>query len=156
MPSQSSEPSESSKPSTSPVPSEVPSQSSAPSSSSAPSERPSQQPSDSPRVTSVTVVEPDGVSKTVNCCESGDDNIECQTLLAIAEVESLDECAAPSTSEQPSLVPSTQPSVQPSIVPSKSGVPSLMVSYSIPYFFVSSVCHYASIVNIIFCLILTS
>ena len=79
-------------------------------------------------MTSLTVVEPDGVSKTVNCCESGDDNNECQDLLAIAEAESLDECVATSTSEQPSLVPSTHPSVEPSTVPSESGVPSLMVS----------------------------
>ena len=76
----------------------------------------------------MTVVKPDGVSKTVNCCKSGNDNIECQTLLAIAEAESLDECVATSTSEQPSLVPSTHPSVEPSTVPSESGVPSLMVS----------------------------
>jgi len=107
-----------------------------------------------PRVTSLTVVEPDGVSKTVNCCESGDDNNECQALLAIAEAEPLDECVAPSTSEQPSLVPSTQPSAQPSIVPSESGVPSLMVSVC-SCFFVSSTTTtvHASITNIIFCII---
>jgi len=80
-----------------------------------------------PRVTSLTVVEPDGVSKTVNCCESGGFD-ECSELLPIVQVEEPNECVAPSTSEQPSLVPSTQPSAQPSIVPSESGVPSLMVS----------------------------
>jgi len=109
------------------VPSEVPSQSSAPSDAPSESSEPSLAPSNSPRVTSVTVFEPDGVSKTVNCCESGGFD-ECSELLSIAQVEEPEECAAPSTSEQPSLVPSTHPSTQPSIVPSDSGVPSLMVS----------------------------
>ena len=97
------------------MPSEVPSQSSEPSiepskSSAAPSGSPSEStepslaPSNSPRVTSVTVVEPDtdGVSKTVNCCESEDDNNECQSLLAVAEAESLDECASVSPTGPPS------------------------------------------------------
>jgi len=109
-------------------PSFVPSSSSQPSFQPSESSEPSLAPSNSPRVTSLTVIEPDGVSKTVNCCESGDDNNECQSLLAIAEAESLDECEAPSTSDQPSLVPSTHPSVEPSNIPSESGVPSLMVS----------------------------
>jgi len=104
-----------------------------------------------PRVTSLTVVEPDGVSKTVNCCESGGFD-ECSELLPIVQVEEPNECVAPSASEQPSLVPSTQPSAQPSIVPSESGVPSLMVSVC-SCFFVSSTTVHASIANIIFCII---
>ena len=96
MPSQSSAPSSSSAPSE--VPSFVPSSSSAPSESS----EPSLAPSNSPRVTSLTVVEPDGVSKTVNCCESGDDNNECQALIAISEAESLDECTSVSPTGSPS------------------------------------------------------
>jgi len=106
MPSQSSAPSG--------EPSFVPSSSSQPSifTSEVPSESPSQQPSESsepssapsnsPRVTSLTVVQPDGVSKTVNCCESGDVNNECQSLLAIAEAESLDECSSVPPTESPS------------------------------------------------------
>jgi len=79
------------------MPSEVPS--AVPSISVEPSQVPS---GNSPRVTSVTVVEPDGVSKTVNCCESVDDNNECQSLLAVAEAESLDECSSVSSTESPS------------------------------------------------------
>ena len=96
-----------------PAPTSMPSESIVPSQSSAPSDEPSGLPSISvepsqvpsavpPRVTSVTVVEPDGVSKTVNCCESEDDNNECQSLLAVAEAESLDECASVSPTGPPS------------------------------------------------------
>ena len=109
-------------------------------------------------MTSVTVVEPDGVSKTVNCCESGDDKNECQDLLATAEAESLDECASvsPSTSQQPSLVPSTQPSVEPSIVPSESGVPSLMVSVCFLLLLMTLLCLLLVLLdNSHFCFILT-
>jgi len=129
VPSSSAVPSESSVPSLTPTesskPSDSPSISQQPSSSSLPSLAPS----NSPRVTSVTVIEPDGVSKTVECCDDGEDNNDCQALLAISKLDD-DECSdvAPSTSEQPSLVPSTHPSVEPSNVPSESGVPSLMVS----------------------------
>ena len=110
MPSQSSAPSD--EPSDSPsisvepsnIPSAIPSEepSKVPSQQPSESSEPSLAPSNSPRVTSVTVVEPDGVSKTVNCCESEDDNNECQSLLAVAEAESLDECASVSPTGPPS------------------------------------------------------
>jgi len=79
-----------------PAPTNMPSQepSGVPSQQPSESSEPSLAPSNSPRVTSLTFVEPGGVSKTVNCCESGDDNNECQDLLATAEAESLDECVS--------------------------------------------------------------
>ena len=113
------------------MPSESPSDSAAPSEHPSESNEPSLAPSNSPRVTSLTVFEPDGVFKTVNCCESGGFD-ECSELLSISQVEVPEECASvsPSTSVRPSLVPSTQPSVEPSNVPSESSLPSLMVSAS--------------------------
>lgn len=73
-------------------------------------------PSNSPRVTSVTVVELDGMSKTVNCCESEEDNNECQSLLAIAEAESLDECTNAPNTPYPSASPLASPSAVTSLL----------------------------------------
>ena len=70
-------------------------------------------------MTSVTVTEPDGESKTVNCCERGGFD-ECSELLSIAQVEVPEECASESPSTAPSSVPSSNPT--------SSGIPSLMVS----------------------------
>jgi len=93
MPSQSSAPSD--------VPSEVPSSSSAPSQLPSESSRPSSAPINSPRVTSVTVVEPDGLSKTVECCDDGEDNNDCQALLAMSKLGD-EECSSVNPTKSPS------------------------------------------------------
>ena len=77
-----------------------------PPSTQTPTVKPSLLPNDSPRIISVTVVEPGGGLKTVNCCDDGGFD-ECSVLLSIGQVE-VEECpsAPPPTI---SMAPSTSP-----------------------------------------------